>query len=209
MRLFELLLMLLPASSVLAQDSLTEVVPGRRVGPVRPSSTAASLRALLGPLKAQPADLDIGEGFTEPGLILFSTDSSRRAFVYWRDTLALEHPAGVLISDAATRWRLPLDLTVGTSLQDLERLNGRPFTFIGLAWDYGGRVSSWNGGSLEEAFGPTFHFHPSLSAACPEQVSAEEYSQIVGDREVSSAHPVARAACVRVAELWIAIDPPP
>jgi len=42
---------------------------------------------------------------------------------------------------------------VGTSLGELNRLNGRAFEFSGFDWDfdwdYGGYVSDWKGGKLE------------------------------------------------------------
>lgn len=36
----------------------------------------------------------------------------------------------------------------GTSLKELQRLNGKPFRLFGFSWDYGGLVESWQKGRL-------------------------------------------------------------
>lgn len=40
-------------------------------------------------------------------------------------------------------------IRIGTSLRDLNRLNGRPFDFSGFGWDYGGSPIDFRGGALE------------------------------------------------------------
>lgn len=188
------------------QDTSLQVVPGERAGPVRPSTTGADLVAALG-ANAVPAPVFIGEGFTEPGLVLFPDDPSRRAYVYWRDTVGLTEPARLLIIDAETRWQIPLGLTIGTTLEDLELLNGRPFRFGGLDWDYGGGVYDWDGGALDTVLGPGMVFRVGLLAHCAEKVGAA-YGEIVGERTVESTHPVARGACVRIGQISVAFESP-
>jgi len=190
----------------LVQDTLIEVVPGERAGPVRSTSTGVDLMALLGP-DARPAPGDIGEGFTEPGLALFPEDPTRRAYVYWRDTSDLTQPSRVLIMGAATRWCLPLGLTIGTTLEELEGLNGRPFEFGGLDWDSGGGVGSWSGGKLDIILGPGMRFRPTLVADCAER-AGKAYGEIVGEVIVASTHPAARRACIRVSQIWIDFESP-
>ena len=41
-------------------------------------------------------------------------------------------------------------IRIADSLEDVERLNGRPFLMSGLEWDYPGRVADWQGGKLPE-----------------------------------------------------------
>ena len=44
------------------------------------------------------------------------------------------------------------------SLAELVALNGAPVSFYGLAWDYGGTVQDWHGGTLANAVGArVFH----------------------------------------------------
>ncbi len=49
-----------------------------------------------------------------------------------------------------SKWVLPLNIHLGASLQELERINDAPISFYGLGWDYGGMIESWNNGKLSK-----------------------------------------------------------
>ena len=38
------------------------------------------------------------------------------------------------------------------AIEEVEKINGKPFKIAGFEWDYGGYVSNWTGGSLGSAF---------------------------------------------------------
>ncbi|MGY5845780.1 hypothetical protein ACW6QP_00030 [Salegentibacter sp. HM20] len=46
------------------------------------------------------------------------------------------------------KWHSATGIKVGTTYEELERLNGREISFYGFGWDYGGAVM-WNNGDLE------------------------------------------------------------
>jgi len=85
-------------------------------------------------------------------------------------------------------------VTIGTTLRELERLNGKPFRMFGFWWDYGGEVSSWEGGELEREF-----FHEAGSQLVVRLggrewssalLTEEEAGAVSGEKEVPSDHPV-------------------
>ncbi|MFN0177866.1 MAG: hypothetical protein ACKVZ0_03635 [Gemmatimonadales bacterium] len=147
--------------------------------------------------------LDIGEGFTEPGVTLFPTDPRRRAYLYWTDTVSLSRPRGVAIRDSGTAWRLPMPITIGTSMIELERLNGKPFPFSGFGWDYGGRAGGWDEGRLGSFLGPNLAFAAGFRERCPKSLAEHESREVYGDRIVSSSNRIARSLCPEVDEIWI------
>jgi hypothetical protein len=202
-----LILLLVVALPCAAQDTIWRVVPGIRFGPVTSASDVRRLRAAVGPANVSEAALDVVEGFTDPGVILFAHDSTRRAYVYWRDTATRATPRGVALRDRGSRWRLPVDVHVGSSISDVEALNGKPFTLAGFAWDYGGRAGGWEGGRLSTLLGRGMSLQVSFDATCLEKLPRPEWESIVGDKLLWSSDRIVRAACATVTEVFLAFDP--
>src|SRR5688500_18184692 len=65
-------------------------------GPFRPDASAASLAAYFGSTNVTDADIDIGEGETEPGTVLFPS-SNDRVEVLWMDGGRRMHPRRVIV----------------------------------------------------------------------------------------------------------------
>jgi hypothetical protein len=97
-------------------------------------------------VKAQ--EIPGAEGESLRGVVLFSDDPSGRATVYFQNPQDLLGLAMVSIDEAQSEWELAPAIGIGTSLAELRRINGAPFTFSGFGWDYGGTVIDWHGGRL-------------------------------------------------------------
>jgi hypothetical protein len=190
------MLTLLAATALSAHDYV--IVPGVRIGPIMPSSTESELRRVFG-MAAVKAEVEIGEGFTEPGLKIYKDDPARALAVLWNNDTP-PHPKTVLICqdvlDGRCRWRTADDIGKRTTLSDLERRNGRPFVLTGWGWDYGGGVLSWEGGKLQAALRRRGGLMLTL---CPRTnkdgeyvpaVTADEVTAVSGDKEISSSFPV-------------------
>lgn len=194
-----------PAESRPGQDvTYRLIVPGERVGPVTRQTSEADLERMVGPLVMAREDIALGEGETEPGTILFHEDSLQRLEILWVDPATRRAPREVVVRGrgSASRWRTREGVTLGTSLAELESLNGRPFTLAGMYWDYEGQVSSWNGGRLTEALAlETFGL--SLSGGRSTELTEQEQIQVGGDRDRSSSLPAMRKHNPRVYEIRI------
>ena len=94
--------------------------------------------------------IPMGEGQTEPGTIIHPDDPLRRIEIVWLDSSAVR-PARIQVRGDSSLWSVGSGITLGTSLEQLEVLNGRPFTLTGFGWDYGGTVMGWEEGALEQA----------------------------------------------------------
>ncbi|MCR4340124.1 MAG: hypothetical protein NUW01_09610, partial [Gemmatimonadaceae bacterium] len=112
---------------------------------VHASDTEATLRARYGAGNLASERIHLGESQTVPGTVIFPNDSSRRLTVIWEDSVARTRPTRVTIGSRRTRWFVIPGVSIGTSLSELESLNGKPFKLFGFSWDYAGTVSGWEG----------------------------------------------------------------
>jgi hypothetical protein len=150
----------------------------------------ALLARAFAPKELREAAVEIGEGETLPGTVVFPDDPRRRLSVVWRERPS---PAGRiwLMVDGESRWRGHRDIGLGTELRTLERLNGRPFTLAGFAWDYGGTVVDWRGGALASI--ATERCRLIVRLEPPRSAPRHLVDQVIDDRDFPSDHPAMRA----------------
>jgi hypothetical protein len=97
-------------------------------------------------------------------------------------------------------------VSLGTSLSELESLNGRPFKLFGFSWDYAGTVSGWDGGRLDSLWrgGPENKVLVWLRLSPDSAGYQSSHShEVAGDRVFSSSLPAMRALNPRVYALFI------
>jgi len=169
-------------------DENSLIVPGSSVGKITANTTLADLRDWYGKANVQAGQVPTNEGGTLPGAILFPHDPHKTIKVYWK-MLKGQTPTvqSVLIEAPNTSWHTEEGIRVGTSLQQLEKLNGQAFTLSGFDWDYGGMVLSWGDrGKLRDQFqkngGLSLQLAPSPNAST-------HYASLEGEGTFSSANP--------------------
>ena len=151
-------------------------------GPITQQSDESVLRRIFGDANVKQGRIQIGEGETLPGTVLFPDDSSRQLMILWSDTVGRRLPSRLILRGDSSRWSLRPGITLGTTLERLEQLNGRPFTLAGFGWDYSGVVTDWRGGSVAA---------PSRNAKVyllppPSKASTPSYSRVLGDKDYAS-----------------------
>ncbi|HUT31869.1 MAG TPA: hypothetical protein VNE39_00185 [Planctomycetota bacterium] len=125
------------------------------------------------------ANIELGEGETEEGTVLFPGTPSA-VEILWKG--AFSHPTCLTISSPGTPWRTSEGITIGTTAEQLGKINGYPFRLTGFCWDYEGRSISWGKGRLPKQL--QLDFNPT------QKVSEADDRAVMGDRIFSSAHPV-------------------
>jgi hypothetical protein len=103
-------------------------------------------------------------------------------------------------------WKTAEGITKGTTMQQLERLNGRMLRILGFGVDDGGSVS-WGGGRLQSLRDGGVLLRLSPSQAAEAQPSFKQnFHQVEGDRFFSSGHPAMQAINPRVEKIvfWFA-----
>lgn len=173
-----------------------QIVPTLGLGAITTGTGPDDIRRIYGPENVVDQNVDVGEGQTEPGAILFPTDPTRRAEITWSvstptraATIRIRHPKSI--------WKTPEGIGIGTSLAELERLNGKPFTLAGFGWDYAGTVTSWNDGKLKP-----FEKGPRIFLRLMPAAEADDNAPR-GDKDFASDFPPMRAAKPTVYEIVV------
>ena len=191
-----------PTAKADTSGSQWEIVPGH-VGPITGQINEAELRQRY-PNAVEATRVQLGEGETAPGAVLFPQDSLGRAEIIWRDTLTRARPSRIVLRGDRSRWRLSRGISLGTTLQELERLNGTPFTLAGFGWDYAGVITDWQGGSLDSALaGIKLYLDPG-----PAQYQSAAYSKVLGDRDYASSMPAMQQLNPKVTQIFVDFDQP-
>lgn len=172
-----------------------------------PTASAESLSARFGAANVKTAPVPWGgaEGGYDEGTVLFDDVPDARLEIYWRDSANKRGPEWVSVRGKKTRWRSPAGITIGTALEHVERLNGKPFRLLGFGSDVSGTVMSWSGGRLESEstaqcrirmrVGPDWDRLDARGRALT--------NQLIGEREFSSGHPAMQALNPAVYELLL------
>jgi hypothetical protein len=123
-------------------------------GPFTKDTDEAKLIALFGRGNVAFQEIPGAEGETSNGTVLFPKDPASRLEIFWRDEAARRQPASISISDQS-QWTGPKGIRVGMPLVEVEKLNSKPFELSGFDWDYGGMVTDWHRGALNNLGGCT------------------------------------------------------
>lgn len=163
------------------------VIPGERVGPILKGTTLFGLKTLFGGGQVKAADIDVGEGNTEPGTRLFEGTDQELEILF--------NPEGdereiFDIRIIGTAWKFKNGLRLGLSMQEVEKINGKPFSIWGFGWDYGGFANFEEGplaGKVTLRFG--------VKGDIPDSIS--------GDQMISTTNKKLRAAKPFVEQIGI------
>jgi hypothetical protein len=189
-------------------EQSTLIIPGQRVGEITARSTLSDLQRMFGAENVKPGAMPGPEGTTLPGAVLFPTDARQKLTLYWKESgpgaskTSPEHSKAVNPSNNPTVATIIIDephspfhtedgIQIGTTLKELEKLNGQPFTLSGFDWDYGGMVLSWGDkGKLREKLqkngGLSLQLYPPENTLKNNPTDA---SKVSGDGSFSSANP--------------------
>ena len=180
-----LILIAAPMAAALAEEPLHLEC----AGPFGRDATLASLAGVFGAGSVTDQTIDGPEGTTLDATLVFPTDPARRLVVLWHDEAARARPAAIIIQDEST-WIGPGGVSLGSTLAEVETINGAPFTILGFGWDYGGSAGFRQGALSEVAGGCTL----SLTFDTGDQPLGPEFDAIMGDGEFRSDNPLMQKA---------------
>ena len=175
------------------------LIPNQKAGPITATSTEEDLIKIFGAKNVTTQEEEYGEGEVIVMTTLFK-GTNKELVVYWNDIDNLKNPERVVVHSNSTMWKTENNIVVGTSLQELEKLNGKPFKLYGFGWDYEGTISSWDGGALAEKYGISKGFVGQLAT---EKAPGEGYGDILGDSEFSSDHKVIQTRDLKIVTMGI------
>ena len=168
------------------------IVPGSRVGSITAKCTLADMARAYGETNVR-LKRDAGA----IAVVLFPDDSLRRIEIALSDTVNLRYPKSVTIRGSQSVWHTADGVTLGTTVDQLQKLNSKPFEFNGFGWDYGGQVINWHGGAMARDSAIAIR----LDAL--HLFDNKPYRSVMGDKKVSSANRLARELRPYVGEIDI------
>ncbi|GAB3103768.1 hypothetical protein [Lysobacter terrae] len=186
-----------PVAAKADEATASLVLPGS----FAPDSTPDSLRQTFGAANVQIGDVPGAEGESSRGVILFPDDATRRAYLYFQDADKLHGLLQVRVFEPESQWRMGDGIKIGTTLAELAKRNGKPITFSGFGWDYGGAVQDLHGGALTaQREGPVIR-----SWRLGPREAAKENDYPTGDASFRSDDPhyPKQGEAVVVSELWV------
>jgi hypothetical protein len=143
--------------------------------------------------------------------VVFAQRPAEKIRFEWRD------PGNKVVSDVdvfGSKWIGPGGIHVGSTIAELQKANGKAFTFSGLGWDYGGQVRDWSGGALGPVkathggpgdMPPNCRLDVQLDAAPGAPQSA--VSAASGEQNIQSDSPKAIAAKIVVTSITFSYGP--
>lgn len=78
-------------------------------------------------------------------------ETNREFIIYWQDSLYHKRIGFIRCYTPGAPYHTAGGIKIGTTLKDLLQMNGKPISFFGFGWDYGGSVFSLNDGVLESS----------------------------------------------------------
>lgn len=164
--------------------------------PVHPGESAQGILQRFGK-EARREQLE-GEGGAYDAVVLWPDSPEKRLEISFSDD-RMEEVDSVHIGSQSPLWTVA-GLKVGTTLEQVEHLNGRPFQLYGFGWDYGGTVFDWNGGALDTieggcSVGVLIADRPPMDTTLPDE--------LIGERALRSDLPSLKSFKFRVNHLWI------
>jgi hypothetical protein len=143
--------------------------------------------------------VEAADGTKVPASILFRDDPKRRLEVWWSDRTHRSDIHLIVIGGQST-WTAPNGLRLGQTLEQVEKINHKPFKLKGFDKDRIATVSDWDGGALAMIAGGC---NAGLSLRADPKASAEKMGGLLTDKEYSSSHPAIRATKATITEILI------
>ena len=145
------------------------------------------------------SDVEANDGSKVPASVLFPNDPKSRLEVWWSDPAARSDIHLIVIGSQST-WTAPGGMRLGQTLEQVEKLNHKPFKLKGFDKDRIATVSDWDGGALATLAGDC---SAGLSLRADPKASAVAIGAFPADKEFSSSDLAIRAAKPTVSEILI------
>ena len=118
-------------------------------GPFGRNAGYSDLVKAFGNKNVVDQEIDGVEGQKIKGSVVYPEDPKARLEFVWSDEKARRRPTLIRATDQSA-WTTANGIRIGTALAEIEQLNGKPFKLSGFDWDYGGRVTDGQGGTLSK-----------------------------------------------------------
>ncbi len=186
--------------TIAAENDAWLIVPGVKAGPITANTSEADLIKIYGKENVKREEATDGEGMeSEMGSVIYPNDSEKMIKVLWKDTKQMKFPKALELSGDKSVWKTAEGISLGTSVKELEKLNGGRFSFWGFGWDAGGGIKSWDNGKFEKKYSPLLL----MIRLSDKNISMVEHKELIGDRVISSSNELVQKLNPKVSQISI------
>lgn len=162
------------------------VVLGQRVGLIKPGMTATDIGRAYGKQNLTAQKIPGAEGEQIDVTKLFA-GTDRELVISW-DPSNDKKQVVFDISVVGKAWNFDSGLKAGMTVEEVEKINGKPFKIAGFGWDYGG-YATFEGGKLEGKVSIRFSL---ATQSVPEYLAGEKQLSST-DKQLRAAKPLVEA----------------
>lgn len=151
-------------------------------GQFGPNATHADLAKAYGARNVTFEEVGRAEGEKAKATVIFAKDPARRLEIEWFDEQKRARPSVITVFGENNRWTGPLGIKNGITIQEIEKIAGKPFRINGFAFDVAG-YAHVEGTRLEKLPGGcAFGGHFEIEGGQP----PEHLKRFIGEVEIPS-----------------------
>lgn len=169
--------------------------PQDSVGKIIKTSSERDLIRIYGSTNVIRSEIYIGEGEVVLGSILYP-NTNKQLSIEWKEEFS--KPGRISLTQVNSMWRLDNGIAVGSTLDEVEKINGGPFIITGFEWDYPGQTVSWQEGRIPVQLQLGFDYNTNISQ--------DEFLQVLGESHFSSQNKTIRKMNLSVKKIYIRWD---
>ncbi len=170
-------------------------VPGEKVGLINKNFTEADIIKAYGKENVNRQEISMGEGEVATSTVVYP-NTDNEIFISWQLDKPFQVITEILIENEKSPWGTSQGVSIGSTLEELVKINGKDFQFAGFEWDYSGYTNDWQDGRISKSLAVF------LEPTNPDAV----YPDLLGDDLFPSSHPKAKAANLKVRSMIIRFD---
>jgi hypothetical protein len=156
------------------------------------------LQKAFGAANVTSEQVDGAEGDKVTVTVLFARQKERRLAISWVDETRHKGISQFTFGKGAA-WVIG-GVHIGSTLAEVVEANGRAFTLSGFDWDYGGTVTDWHGGRMEQQPGGC---RVGVRFDAARDAPAAVRDKTAGDKDFTSSDANMRAARPTVYEIFV------
>ena len=170
------------------------IIPNESVGLITSSTTKSALNKLYDKGNIRETVVFSYEGFDIKGTEVIFDNTADNITIEWNDGNLT--PRIIRIENPNSNWKTKEGVGIGSTIKEVEKANGKPFTIYGYEIDnyLAGTVKNWNSGNLQGL---------NLQFEITKEIPDEVYMKIIGDRGILSNNPLLEKAGLQVENITV------
>ena len=170
------------------------IIPNESVGLITSSTTKSALNKLYDKENIRETVIFSYEGNDIKGTEVIFDNTADNITIQWNNNNLT--PQIIRIENLNSNWKTKEGVGIGSTIKEVEKANGKPFTIYGYEIDayLAGTVKNWNSGNLQGL---------NLQFKITKEIPLEVYMEIMGDRGILSNNPLLEKAGLQVENITV------